>query len=249
MDRTREHTLAVEGAGVVPGRGPARGRSTLLTVVAVCVVAASLAVVAWVNASLRDAAADGRRYSVVETPQLAPPRATPASPQPLVPLLPPDPKTASAAPSPSRSKAPSARPSSSRPATPPATGPAGAVTGYPGKCLHVPGDNGLDGIPVEMVTCGASPGERWTMASDGTVRALGKCLEVAGGQTADGTRIQISACRGGPAQVWVFTAGRDLVNPAADKCLDVQDFNVADGAALQLWTCTGAPNQKWSIPA
>ena len=242
MDRTREHTtLAIQGAGALPGRR----RSTLLTVVAVCVVAASLAVVAFVGSTMRarDTATDGRRYSVVEQPPVATPSAPRVTPQPLVPLLPPEHITAK----PTRSKSPSPHPS--RSATPAVTGPAGAVSGYLGKCLHVPGENGIDGIPVEMAACSGSAGERWTIASDGTVRALGKCLEVPGGQTADGTRIQISACRGGPAQLWVFTAGRDLVNPAADKCLDVRDFNVTDGAGLQLWTCTGAANQKWSIPA
>lgn len=251
MDQTREHPLVDEGADVLPGSEPARRRSTLLTVAAVCVVAASLAVVGWVNSSLRDAASDGRRYSVVEPPPLSTPSATPASPQPLVPLLSPEPTTASPSRSTPRSKPAtrSAPPSSPRPPTPAATGPAGAVSGYLGRCLHVPGDHALDGVPVEMAACSGSSGERWTIASDGTVRALGKCLEVPGGQPADGTRIQISACRGGPAQLWVFTAGRDLINPAADRCLDVRGFNFTEGAAVQLWTCTGAANQKWSIPA
>jgi hypothetical protein len=240
MDRTDEHALAAGPPG------PARGRPTLLTVTAVCVIAASLAVVGWVHSTMREDASDGRRYALVEPPT---PAETRTSPQPLVPLLPPDPTTAGivrSSPPRSRSAKPAPPPATSKPAV---TGPAGAISGYAGKCLHVPGDNPVDGIPVEMTACDGSAGERWVMASDGTVRALGKCLEALGDQTADGTRIQISACRGGAAQQWRVTAGRDLVNPDADKCLDVKDFNAADGAALQLWTCVGGVNQKWSVPA
>jgi hypothetical protein len=201
------------------GERIARPHRTLLTAAAVCVIAASLAVVGWVHSGIRDALPDGRRYSVVEP--------SASSPQPLVPMLPAEPIPAGSSP----------------------PGPAGAISGFAGKCLHVPGNHALDGLPVEMTACDGSAGERWAMASDGTVRALGKCLEVLGDQTADGTRVQIAACRGGAGQQWRYTAGRDLVNPAADKCLDVKDFNAGDGAALQLWTCAGSANQKWSVPA
>jgi hypothetical protein len=237
MNRTGEQTRAVERAAGPPDMRPARARSTLLTTAAVCVIAACLAVVGWVHSSMRDAADESRRYAVAEPPA---PAAT--SPQPLVPLLPPDATGKGVA----RSAKP-LRTATSRP-VPAVTGPAGAISGYAGKCLRVPGDHPVDGIPVEMTACDASAGQRWIMARDGTVRALGKCLEVLGGQAADGARIQVAACRGGAAQQWRFTAGRDLVNPAADKCLDVKDFDAADGAALQLWTCAGSANQKWSVP-
>lgn len=129
------------------------------------------------------------------------------------------------------------------------TGPVGAISGYAGKCLQVPGDNPADGIPVEMTGCVGSPGEQWTMGSDGTIRAFGKCLGVVGDQSVDGAGVQLTTCHGDSGQQWRFTAGRDLVNPQADKCLDVKDFNPIDGALLQLWTCVGSANQKWSVPA
>jgi hypothetical protein len=250
MDRTDEHTLAVQGAAGLPDPGPAGNRSTLLTAAAVCVMAAALAIVGWAHSTMRDAA-DGGRYSVVETPP-GPPRATATSPQPLVPLLPPGPtsrgeaRTGSARP---RSATPTPRAATSKPAAPAVTGPAGMISGYAGKCLHVPGNNPLDGMPIEMTACDGSAGERWTMASDGTIRALGKCLDVMGDPAADGARIQLFACRGTAGQQWRFTAGGDLINPGAGKCLDVRDFNLGDGAALQLWTCVGGVNQKWSVPA
>jgi hypothetical protein len=100
-----------------------------------------------------------------------------------------------------------------------------------------------------MAGCDGSDSEQWTMASDGTIRALGKCLEVNGDQAADGARVQLGACRGRPGQQWTAAAGRDLTNPSSRKCLDVKDFNLLDGAALQLWECVGGINQKWSVPA
>jgi ricin-type beta-trefoil lectin protein len=241
------------GAGS-PGPMPGRFRPTLTTAAAVCVIAASLSVMGWIHQTVDESAPPGGRYAVIDTPPDAgtslPPQVR-VSPQPLVPLLPPDrdgdPRTG-AQPSRAAPAAPSGHAATSRPARP-VTGPVGAISGYPGKCLHVPGDYPADGIPVEMRACDGSPGENWTMASDGTVRAFGKCLGVVGDQAANGTGVQLSACRGAAGQQWHFTAGRDLVNPHADKCLDVTDFAVTDGARLQVWTCVGGPNQKWSVPA
>jgi hypothetical protein len=245
---------AAGGDAGPPGPLPGRFRPTLTTAAAVCVIAASLSVVGWIHLTVGDSAPPGGRYAVVDPPPDAGgslPAQVRASPQPLVPLLPPDrddgPRTGTQ-PGKAAPATPSGRAGTSRPATH-VTGPAGAISGYPGKCLHVPGDNPADGLPVEMKACDGSPGESWTLASDGTVRAFGRCLGVAGGQTANGAGVQLSACRGTAGQQWRFTAGRDLVNPHAGKCLDVKDFAVADGALVQIWTCVGGPNQKWSVPA
>jgi hypothetical protein len=244
-------TVAIEpGSDVAEPRAPRHGRrrQTLVVVAAVCVIAASLSVMGWIHSM--ESAPPGGRYAVVDIPpDAALPPQTRVSPQPLVPLLPPDrdAKTASPRNKPATA-APSGRASASRPSAR-VTGPVGAIAGYPGRCLDVPGENPLDGVPVEMTSCDGSPGELWTMASDGTVRAFGKCLTVAGDQAANGTGVQLSACHGSAGQQWRFSTGRDLVNPHADKCLDVKDFTLTNGALLQVWTCVGGPNQKWSVPA
>jgi hypothetical protein len=237
-----------------PRPEPSRIRPTLATSAAVCVIAASLAVVGWIHSAARESVPQGGRYAVVETSPGAPSDAG-ASPQPLVPLLPPDrsaggiPRTGAASRKPAAAT-PSGRASASRSAAPVETGrPVGAISGFAGKCLHVPGNNPVDGIPVEMTACDGNPGEQWTMASDGTIRAFDKCLSLLGEPAADGAAVQLSTCRGATGQQWRFTAGRDLVNPQADKCLDVKDFNPGDGALLQVWTCAGSINQKWSVPA
>ncbi|GAB2915385.1 lectin [Streptomyces mayteni] len=124
----------------------------------------------------------------------------------------------------------------------------GQISGLAGKCLDVAEANSANGTPIQLYDCNGTAAQSWTVAGDGTLRALGKCLDVAENATGDGARLQLWDCHGGPNQQWVVTAARDIVNPRADKCLDVTDNNAANGTRLQLWTCAGTANQKWSAP-
>ncbi|MGW4234871.1 RICIN domain-containing protein [Streptomyces sp. NPDC004980] len=123
----------------------------------------------------------------------------------------------------------------------------GPVTGIGGKCVDVAGANSANGTPVQLYDCNGSAAQRWTVGSDGTVRALGKCLDVASGGTADGTPVQLYDCNGSAAQQWAVPAALDVVNPQANKCLDASGNSSANGTRLQIWTCTGAANQKWTV--
>ncbi|MEV0384075.1 ricin-type beta-trefoil lectin domain protein [Nonomuraea sp. NPDC050643] len=123
----------------------------------------------------------------------------------------------------------------------------GQITGLAGKCVDVAGGSSADGAAVQLHTCNGSAAQQWTRPGDGTLRALGKCLDVVDHGTADGARLQLWSCTGAANQQWSPTAGRDLVNPAANKCADVTGNSSADGTRLQLWTCTGAANQKWTL--
>ncbi|MGW8949155.1 ricin-type beta-trefoil lectin domain protein [Streptomyces sp. NPDC055709] len=127
-------------------------------------------------------------------------------------------------------------------------GSGGTLRGLSGKCLDVAAANTANGTPVQLYGCNGSAAQRWTVGTDGTVRALGKCLDAASAGTADGTRVQLWDCNGTGAQRWSYNAATDdLVNIPANKCLDVLDNNPADGTPTQLWTCTGSANQKWSL--
>ncbi|MGV9273023.1 ricin-type beta-trefoil lectin domain protein [Streptomyces griseosporeus] len=121
------------------------------------------------------------------------------------------------------------------------------IRGLGGKCVDVAGANTANGTPVQLYDCNSTPAQQWTVASDGTLRALGKCLDVTGGGTGDGTKVQLYDCNGTGAQKWVVTAAQDIVNPQANKCLDVTDGSTANGTRLQIWSCTGAANQKWTV--
>ncbi|MFB7600265.1 ricin-type beta-trefoil lectin domain protein [Streptomyces sp. NPDC056160] len=114
------------------------------------------------------------------------------------------------------------------------------------RCIDVAGGRGKDGSPLEIRDCSGAASQRWTFASDGTVRAMGLCMDAAGAQTSDGTTVQLANCNGGPAQRFRLNIRHDLVSRLAGKCVDIRDNQTADGSRLQLWSCAGTPNQKWS---
>ncbi|MEU5659177.1 lectin [Streptomyces sp. NPDC047737] len=123
----------------------------------------------------------------------------------------------------------------------------GPITGLAGKCVDVAGGAAANGTAVQLYDCNGTAAQKWTVGSDGTIRALGKCLDVASGGTADGSLVQLYDCNGTAAQQWATPAAKDIVNPQANKCLDVSGGGSANGARLQIWTCTGAANQKWTV--
>ncbi|MFF8647479.1 ricin-type beta-trefoil lectin domain protein [Streptomyces griseoluteus] len=124
----------------------------------------------------------------------------------------------------------------------------GAFVGLAGKCLDVAGGSGTNGTAVQLYDCNGSTAQQWTVAADGSVRALGKCLDVVSASTANGAKVQLYDCNGTGAQRWSYNAATgDVVNTAADKCLDVTDNSSANGARAQIWSCTGAANQKWTL--
>ncbi|MFE0973592.1 ThuA domain-containing protein, partial [Streptomyces sp. NPDC058826] len=57
----------------------------------------------------------------------------------------------------------------------PRTGP---VRGVNGKCLDVDNAGTADGTEVQIWSCNQSSAQVWTVAGDGTLKALGKCLDV-----------------------------------------------------------------------
>jgi len=128
-------------------------------------------------------------------------------------------------------------------------GPTGPITGYGGKCVDVNAANTANGTAVQLYDCNGTPAQRWTIGTDGTIRALGKCMDVQWGGTANGTKIQLWDCNGTGAQQWRISAAHDIVNPQANKCLDATGPSSANLTRLQICDCTGGANQKWNAPA
>ena len=125
----------------------------------------------------------------------------------------------------------------------------GAITGFGGKCVDVAGANSANGTAVQLYDCNGTAAQSWTVAADGTLRALGKCMDLAGGGTANGTQAQLYDCNGTGAQQWQPQAGGALVNPQSGRCLDATGVSSANGTRLQIWDCSGGANQKWTLPA
>ncbi|MFI2428131.1 lectin [Streptomyces sp. NPDC018955] len=124
----------------------------------------------------------------------------------------------------------------------------GEVKGVGGKCLDVDNAGTADGTEVQIWTCNTTAAQRWTVADDGSLRALGKCLDVSGGGSADGTRIQLWTCNGTGAQKWAAQSDGTVRNPQSGKCLDASGGTWNDGTPVHLWTCHTGANQKWTLP-
>ncbi|MEV6375575.1 glycosyl hydrolase family 18 protein [Micromonospora musae] len=131
---------------------------------------------------------------------------------------------------------------------PPPTGRTGQITGIGGKCVDVAAANPANGTAVQLYGCNGSNAQRWTVGSDGTLRALGKCADVTSAGTTNGTKIQLWDCNGSSAQVWQAQSNGTLRNPQSNKCLDATDNSSADGTRLQIWDCFAGANQRWVLP-
>jgi chitinase len=131
----------------------------------------------------------------------------------------------------------------------PPTGRTGQITGIAGKCVDVAGANSANGTAVQLWTCNGTDAQRWTVGTDGTLRALGKCMDVTGADIANGTTVQLWDCNASGAQTWQAQSNGTLRNPASAKCLDATGQSSADGTRLQIWDCAASTNQVWQLPA
>ncbi|TWP54208.1 glycoside hydrolase family 18 [Lentzea tibetensis] len=129
--------------------------------------------------------------------------------------------------------------------TPP-TGRTGPITGIAGKCVDVAAANSANGTAVQLWTCNGTDAQRWTVGTDGTLRALGKCLDLSG--TANGAVARLWDCTGSGAQGWQAQSNGTLRNPASGRCLDATGPSSADGTRLQIWDCFASSNQVWQLP-
>ncbi|TCO46530.1 lectin [Actinocrispum wychmicini] len=130
----------------------------------------------------------------------------------------------------------------------PAPARTGAVTGLASKCLDGDPSQSGNGAAVRLWDCNSSAAQQWTLASDGTVRALGRCLDVSASKRDNGTKVQLWDCNGTGAQQWWPKAGGALVNSPAGKCLDVPNSNTANGIQLQIYDCNSTGAQIWRLP-
>jgi predicted alpha-1,2-mannosidase len=124
----------------------------------------------------------------------------------------------------------------------------GAVIGLAGKCADGDPSQTTNGAKVRIWDCNGSAAQQWTLAADGTVRALGRCIDVAGSARANGTKVQLWDCNGTGAQQWWPKPNGSLVNPPSGRCLDVPNSNSANGTQLQIYDCNASGAQTWRLP-
>ena len=124
----------------------------------------------------------------------------------------------------------------------------GRITGIAGKCVDVAGASSANGTAVQLYDCNGSAAQNWTVAGDGTLRALGKCLDIAAAGTANGSLVQLYDCNGTGAQAWQPQSDGTLRNPASGRCLDASNNSSANGTRLHIWDCFAGANQRWTLP-
>ncbi|MGJ6966794.1 lectin [Streptosporangium sp. G11] len=129
--------------------------------------------------------------------------------------------------------------------TPPRSG---AISGLSSKCLDADPATGANGAQVRLWDCNGSAAQQWTVASDGSVRALNRCLDVSQSARANGSKVQLWDCNGTGAQQWWPKPGGTLVNPPSGRCLDVPGSNPANGIQLQIYDCNSSSAQVWRLP-
>ncbi len=128
-------------------------------------------------------------------------------------------------------------------------GPVGQIVGPAGKCVDVDTNTSVSGKAVQLYTCNVATGQRWTIASDGTIRAFGKCLDITANGTANFSKVQLWDCLpGAGAQQWRPQANGSLLNPQSGRCLDLPSGNTADGTGLQIYDCNNLWPQVWTLP-
>jgi hypothetical protein len=125
-------------------------------------------------------------------------------------------------------------------APPPAADRTGAVKAASGRCLAVGGLLGLDGSPVQVTGCADLPAQKFTLATDGTLRVSGRCAQA----TADST-VHIAPCDDAASSQWRAGRAGSLVSPATGQCL-TDPGQV--GATTRIAVCTAAASQSWTLP-
>ncbi|SEN79981.1 mannan endo-1,4-beta-mannosidase [Actinacidiphila rubida] len=128
------------------------------------------------------------------------------------------------------------------------TTPAGAISGYGGKCVDVAGASSANGTAVQLYDCNGTGAQSWTVGADGTIRALGKCLDVTGQGTANGTPLQLWDCNGSGAQQWTAESDGHLKNPQSGRYLDDPGGATTNATRLQIWDRNTNPWQTWHLP-
>jgi hypothetical protein len=123
---------------------------------------------------------------------------------------------------------------------PPGTARTGPVTAAGGRCLARGGFLGIGKTPVVTNGCAEILYQRFTLATDGTLRVTDRCARVAG----DGT-VDLVECGDQPSAQWRTGPGGSLVNPETGRCLT--DPGSA-AATVTVTDCTGADNQRWTLP-
>ncbi|HXW43370.1 MAG TPA: GH25 family lysozyme [Streptosporangiaceae bacterium] len=132
-------------------------------------------------------------------------------------------------------------------------GPAGhIVLRRDGKCLTE-----LSATDIAIETCNSGSAQRWTIASDGSVRLNGKCLAASTAKTSAAAALELTSCSNG-GQRWQLESDAVLESLTSGRCLS--DGGSENGSRASAALCVASPNatgsastpstsQEWTLPA
>jgi hypothetical protein len=133
----------------------------------------------------------------------------------------------------------------------PDKGPTGQIhLALDGKCLQDPGGRTANGTHVQIANCASGATERWTVASDGTIRVNGRCLDIAGTGSASGKQLQLWSCgNANPRQLWAQGTRGELINPASGICVTDPGSSRKNGTVPTMGACHVKSYEQWTLPA
>ena len=112
------------------------------------------------------------------------------------------------------------------------------------KCLQAP-----KGATVKITNCISGSTEKWTIASDGTIRIGGHCLDISGTSSYSGKGLQLATCNGSVRELWQQGAKGELVNPTSRLCLTDPGASTKNGVVPVMGGCNGKSYEQWVLPA
>lgn len=122
------------------------------------------------------------------------------------------------------------------------------VNNNSGTCLSVSGASTSPGATADIYTCNSSPGQSWTVNSNGTITGNGSglCLSTSGNNPALKTTADINTCDGDAYEKWTVS-GSTIVNGASGLCLSITGSATANYSLADLYTCNGSVSENWTV--
>ncbi|MER5867587.1 ricin-type beta-trefoil lectin domain protein [Kitasatospora sp. NPDC002040] len=114
-----------------------------------------------------------------------------------------------------------------------------------GRCLDNWGaQNGAD---LRLYDCWNGPGQKFTFATDGTLRTGGRCVSTKDNALGWGTTATITDCTGAGGQIWTYRTDGSLYNPAGNVCLELPGMQDANALIVGVWGCANYNHHRWNL--
>ncbi|PBC69777.1 ricin-type beta-trefoil lectin protein [Streptomyces sp. TLI_235] len=117
----------------------------------------------------------------------------------------------------------------------------------PTRCLDNWGPS--EGGALRFYNCWNGASQKFTFATDGTLRSGNLCVSVQDDRTDNGAPVVMASCRGTTGQIWTLKPDGVLYNPKSARAIELPGWNDANGTALSIWDYLGPThtNQRWTM--